>query len=138
MPVTYQIDKIKGAIYTKCAGNVTLPEVVDHFKELVRDPDCPARLDVLLDLSETTSIPEALQLRAVSDQIGIIRERVAFGDCAIVTRSEVLYGMLRIFEIFAGKWFRGIRVCRAREDAQTWLDSRSPIARESSNGAAAH
>jgi len=129
MPVLYRIDKTNAMIRTTCEGNVTFAEVVDHFKILIQDPDCPARLDVLLDLSSTTSIPGPLQLRAVSDQIGLIHQRVAFGACAIVATREVLYGMLRMFEVFAGRWFQGIRVCRTLDEARNWLNSQEKAAR---------
>ena len=135
MPVTYRIDKTSGTIYTKCIGNTTVVEVLEHFHELIRDVECPDRLNVLLDLSETTSIPETQQLRTVSDRIGIIRQRISFGDCVIVAGREVLYGMSRVFEAFAGKWFREIHVCRTTEEAEAWLAARSAAQREQSSGA---
>ena len=128
MSVTYHIDKVKGIIRTRCIGNVTFDEVVDHFRELERDPDCPDRLDALLDLSETTSIPEANQLRAVSYQIGRIRERVKFNACAIVACKEVLFGMMRMFEIFAQEQFRMTCVFREVGEAEAWLTSQQSLA----------
>ena len=131
MPVTYRIDRTKGVIYTRCAGNVTFAEVLDHFGELARDADRPDRLDVLLDLSETDSIPETHQLRAVSDRIGIVRQKVSFGACAIVACREVLFGMARMFETFAGEWFHEFHVCRTLDEAETWLTSRSKLNQQS-------
>src|SRR6266404_78653 len=127
MPVTYRIDGTKGIIYTKCVGSVTFAEVLDHFGVLARDPDCPDRLDVLLDLSETSSIPETHQLRAVSDRIGTIHQRVSFDACAIIASREVLYGMSRMFEAFAEKWFHDIHVCRTLDEAETWLTLQSTL-----------
>src|SRR5262245_1317044 len=69
MPVIYRIDPKQEVIRTKCVGNVTFSEVADHFRALQRDPECPPRLDVLLDLRETTSLPTDLQLKAVSEEI---------------------------------------------------------------------
>jgi hypothetical protein len=54
MPVKYQVDKANRIIRTRCTGPVTIEEVVGHFRVLERDPDCPDRVDVLLDLSEET------------------------------------------------------------------------------------
>ena len=68
MAVTYQIDKAGRIIRTRCIGLVTLEEVIDHFRVLARDPDCPDYLDVLLDLSEQTSVPTKENLRQPSDQ----------------------------------------------------------------------
>ncbi len=129
MPVTYHIDKTRGLIYTDCVGNVTPDEVFEHFRVLERDPECPARLDVLLDLNACTSVPDRHQLRGVSGQIGRIRDKVRFEDCAIVAGSDVLFGMSRMFEVFASAWFREVRVCRARDEAESWLSSRPRFAK---------
>jgi len=80
---------------------------------------------VLLDLSESASVPESRQLQDVSQQIGRIRQTVRFGACAIVAPSDVLFGMSRMFEVLAEKWFRETRVCRARAEGEAWLTSRS-------------
>ena len=123
MPVSYQIDETEGIIRTKCAGNVTLDEVIDHFGLLERDPKCPNHLDVLLDLSETTSLPKTDQLKAVSSEIGRIRKSVRFDACAIVACRDALFGMARMFEVLAEDLFRVTRVLRTLDEAEKWLDS---------------
>ncbi|HVN82535.1 MAG TPA: hypothetical protein VMW38_26350 [Terriglobia bacterium] len=123
MPVTYSIDEAQGVIRTKCAGYVTLEQVVDHFRMLDEDPDCPAHLDVLLDLSETTSLPESNQLKIVSNEIGRIRSKIQFGTCAIVASREALFGMARMFEVFAAERFHAIQVFRILSEAEVWLAS---------------
>jgi hypothetical protein len=57
VPVTYEIDKARGIIRTRCAGFVTMFDVLGHFRELSEDPECPKQLDVVLDLREITSLP---------------------------------------------------------------------------------
>jgi hypothetical protein len=103
---------------------VTLNEVLDHFRALERDSECLNRLNVLLDMSEVTSVPESEQLRDVSDQIGRIREKVQFEYCAIVALTDVLYGMARMFAVFAEEWFGEISVFRALDEAEVWLSLR--------------
>jgi hypothetical protein len=75
MAVTYVIDPNEKLIRTKCVGNVTLPEVIGHFRELERDPNCPQRLDVFLDLSETHSLPLTREIAAVAAEIARIKKR---------------------------------------------------------------
>jgi len=123
MPVTYSIDKAQGIIRTQCAGFVTLEQVVEHFRVLGQDPNCPAHLDVLLDLRATSSLPESVQLKVVSDEISRIRTRIQFGACAIVAARDALFGMARMFEVFAAKSFRATRVFRMYADAEAWLVS---------------
>jgi len=121
--VTYAIDANKGLIHTRCVGQVTVDQVINHFRELERDPVCPNRLDVLLDVHEMTSVPESDQLRAVGREIARIREKVGFGACAIVARGDAIFGMMRVFAVLAEQYFRAIRVFRGDAEAEQWLTS---------------
>lgn len=123
MPVTYEINSTRRLIHTRCAGSVTLEEVLGHFTDLVQDPACPDYLDVLLDLTETTTLPTSHELRAVSSEIARIRPRVQFGRCAIVTSHDAWYGTARMFEVYAVNYFRATDVFRTVNDAVLWLDS---------------
>lgn len=122
MPITYRIDQERGWIFTTCAGDVQLPEVIAHFDALQRDPDCPRRLEVLLDLTKVTSLPDASQLRAVAERVRLV-EDIVFGACAIVANREALFGMARMFEDFARGHFAAIRTFRQRREAEEWLES---------------
>ena len=126
MPVKYQIDKANRIIRTRCTGEVTIEEVVDHFRELERDPDLPDRADVLLDLSQETSVPEKANLQEIANEIRRIRSRVQFVTCAIVACTDALFGMLRMLEVFAEQYFHESRVSRSVDEAEIWLASRHP------------
>jgi hypothetical protein len=128
MTVTYQIDQAKRRIHTRCAGAVTLDEVLQHFADLVGDPDCPARLDVLLDLSETTSLPTSHQLTAVTTEVARVRPRVQFDGCAIIATQDALFGMARMFEVFAESYFVATHVFRTMDEGTRWLEL-EPVAR---------
>ena len=123
MPVTYQLDQESSFIHTRCTGEVTLEEVIRHFQELETDPLLPARLDVLLDLSEMQSLPESDQLRSVAGEIGRLEPKVEWGACAIVASHDALFGMIRVFEVFAEGLFADLRVFRKRAEAELWLAS---------------
>jgi hypothetical protein len=128
MSVTYQIDQAKRRIHTRCLGPVTLDEVVQHFADLMRDPDCPARLDVLLDLSEMTSLPTSSKLTAVTTEVARVRPRVEFDGCAIIATRDALFGMARMFEVFAENYFGATRVFRTMDEGISWLEL-EPLAR---------
>ncbi len=121
--ITYAIDPNKGLIHTRCVGQVTVDLVLNHFRELERDPVCPNRLDVLLDVHEMTSVPESDELRTVGREIARIRQRVGFGACAIVARGDAVFGMMRVFAVLAEQYFRAICVFRAGTEAEQWLTS---------------
>jgi hypothetical protein len=121
VPVTYEIDKARGLIRTMCTGYVTFFEVAEHFQELERDPDCPKQLDVLLDLREITSLPSSEQLRAVSEQIGRLRDRVRFGAAAFVVGTDALFGTAMVLEVYAARGFRTTKIFRDAAEAESWL-----------------
>jgi hypothetical protein len=122
MPIRYEIDRPRGRVTTTCFGVVTLPDVMAHFDSLQRDPNRPDRLDVLLDLLEITTPPDAFQIRAVAERVGLV-EGLVFGACAIVADREAMFGMARMFEVLARGHFATIRTFRNRRDAEEWLDT---------------
>jgi hypothetical protein len=126
MPVRYEIDTVQRIIRTKCSGAVTLEDVIDHFRVLEKDPDCPQHLDVLLDLTEQTLVPASENLRDVAREISRIRGKVQFGTCAIVACTDALFGMLRMFEVFTEPYFLRTRVFRTAREAEAWLASQNP------------
>lgn len=128
MPITYRIDADKRTIRTKAVGYVTLQEVIDHFRALEQDPECPERADVLLDLSEVESLPETRQLSTVIDELKRIRGKLRFDACAILASRDALFGMMRMFEALAEEFFRVTRTFRIATEAEAWLTSKQSLA----------
>jgi hypothetical protein len=122
MPITYEIDSTRNLIRTTCFGQVRLPDVIAHFDALQRDPSRPDRLDVLLDLREMAAPPEAPQLQAVADRVGLM-EGLVFGACAIVANKESMFGMMRMFEVLARPYFAALKTFRDVASAEEWLES---------------
>ena len=121
MSVIYQIDAYQRVIRTKCSGQVILQEVIDHFRQLAQDSSLPDRLDVLLDLSEVTSLPESRQLSAVGQEVRRISSLVRFGACAIVVNRDALFGMMHVFEVTTQEYFNETCIFRSVDDAEAWL-----------------
>ncbi len=121
MPVVYRIDGTQKIIYTSCTGEVKMNEIVDHFRELVHDPACPERLNVLLDLTAAKNFPTTDQLERISDEIGKSRARVQFDACAIVAPTDLMFGLMRMFEVFTEGKFIKTRTFRDVSKAQRWL-----------------
>ena len=132
MPITFSIDMRASLIRTIGVGDVTPAEVDDHFTELAKVWPRGAKLDVLLDLSGCTSLPEILQLRAVVSRIQMFGGRKRFGVCAIVATRELLYGLLRVFELLASHRFVAVRVFRNGSAAMVWLRERSSAIKQAS------
>jgi hypothetical protein len=123
VPVTYKIDAARKLIRTTCGRPLTFAEVIDHFRMLKADPACVGHLDVLLDVSDADALPVSSQLGPVSAELEAVRAKVEFGVCAIVATRDAMFGMMRMFEVAAGPYFRAIHVFRGVVEAQAWLAS---------------
>jgi hypothetical protein len=121
MPVEYEIDRSRKLIKTRCTGNLTLEEVLGHFRALAHDPNCPEELDVFLDLTGWTSKATGQELHEVTDEMGRLSGRVRFGACAVVVSSDVIFGVARMFVSYAGSHFRDAQVFRSAATAEEWL-----------------
>jgi hypothetical protein len=117
------MDAAKHLIHTRCIGDVNPGEIADHFQELARDLNRPDWLNVLLDLTEETSLPETQDLREVSYQLGELLRNVRFGACAIIAPDDALFGMMRMFEVFTRDYFAVTRVFRQLSEAEKWLNA---------------
>jgi hypothetical protein len=121
VPITYSIDRPAGVIRTRCRDPVTLPEVLGHFEELTADPECPPRLDVLLDFRGMTSVPTSEQLQAAGERMREIRSRIAFGACAIVVDNDAVHATAMIFQVAAARNLRASRIFHDLYEAERWL-----------------
>jgi hypothetical protein len=104
--------------------------VIHHFRTLKDDPACSGRLDVLLDVSDADSLPAATQLGAVATELAVVRAKVQFGSCAVVATRDAMFGMMRMFEVLAARYFEAIHVFRSSAEAEAWL-----LARREAGGA---
>jgi hypothetical protein len=120
VPIRYDLDASAGRIETACIGEVSVDDVLAHFAELA-DLALPEPLDVLLDLTPMTSLPETPQIRLVADALGSLAGRVRFGACAVVAKENALFGMSRMFGVYAEQAFDRVSVFRDRDEAERWL-----------------
>lgn len=123
MPVTYRIDAAEKIIRTNCSRPLTFQEVIGHFQTLRQDPACRGTLDVVLDVSGADALPDSSQLGGVKAELGAVREQVQFRICSVVAGRDAMFGMMRMFEVFAGQYFQAIRVFRESAEAEEWLAS---------------
>jgi SpoIIAA-like len=130
MSVRFSIDPRASLIHTIGSGNVTLAEIDAHFSQLSQVWPARRKLDVLLDLSECTALPEIQQLRAVVSRIQMFGGRKRFGVCAIVARKKLLYGLMRVFELLANQRFVAVRVFRNQPSAMAWLRETSSAVKQ--------
>jgi hypothetical protein len=122
MPITYsiKIDTFRALIVTRCLGHVTLAEVKAHFQELAIVWPPVEQLDVLLDLTEQTSLPSIQDLEEVAAEIDAQIGRRRFGRFAVVTKAD-LRGSMQMFEVLVRRLFDEVEIFQMPLEALDWL-----------------
>ena len=120
MPIEYRIDYDWNLVRTRCSGEVTLQQVLDHFDRLEQDPDRPPRLHVLLELTGLVTAPRSDELQAVARRINRLAD-LRFGLCAILVDRDLIFGIARIFVAFAEGRFEAVQVFKSAVAAEAWL-----------------
>jgi hypothetical protein len=123
MPIHHEIDRERCLIRTTCTGAVSLDEVSQHFRALEGERDLPGPLDVLLDLSALTSVPDASQIQLIAAEIGRLLGKLRWGICAIVATRDLVFGVSRVLEVRAEESFAASQVFREPAAADAWLVS---------------
>jgi hypothetical protein len=124
LPITYEIDRARKLIRTRCFGATSIAEVLEHFEELRAEPELPARVNVLLDLSSLVTAPERDQLRAiVAEMKDLGSGALSWGVLAIVAKTDLLFGMSRILGVFVEDSFSNTGVFRQLAEAERWIDA---------------
>jgi len=125
MPIHHEIDRERSLIRTTCTGAVGLDQVLQHFRALETERNLPHPLDVLLDLSAISSVPDADQIQRIAAEIRQLLGKVHWGICAIIATRDLVFGVSRILEIRAEESFAATRVFRESAAAEAWLASES-------------
>jgi hypothetical protein len=123
MPVSYAIDAELRCVHTRCAGAVSPEDIAAHLDVLQKDPAAPRPLNVLLDLTELTSLPQAGQILVVAAEVRRAETNILWGVCAIVAPRDEAFGAARMFERLTARSFERTRSFRDVASARAWLAS---------------
>jgi len=126
MTIHYRIDASSNRITTRVFGEVTIDEALQHFDEISADPRFEPDLDVLLDLTDCKTLPEADGIRTAAARVTAGRSILRFGRLAIVVASEVLFGSFRMFHTLSESAFSEAQIFRDRDEALQWLGESAP------------
>lgn len=123
MPIHYRYDDAARRLLTRCEGQLTLPEVIAHFRELSGSTRLHPGSDVLLDLTFQTNVPPPEPLASAASVLEEVSELIPLGRCAIVAPNDVANEIGRRFQAVTWPLFTGIRLFRTNADAIAWLDA---------------
>jgi len=118
MPVRFEIDAEQRRIYTTWEGAVTLKENQDFIRALSEHPDFDPTFDQLSDArAVTAAVP--------SDRLADLARSQVFAAGsrrAILVESDLVFGVSRMYQAYAGQGGPEVRVFRDPDEANVWLD----------------
>ena len=119
MPVDYTIDKSLKMVFSKAYGIMIDEDVYAHQERLRDDPDFDPGFSQLADCTKVTKADDLS-----SDAMYELARRNPFGEGskrAFVAPKNLLFGLIRMFQILTEDYPDEILVCRDLTEAHTYL-----------------
>jgi len=121
MPITYVIDRYQQRMITHATGLVTFHDVNHHLDREQRDRGLD--LAELVDARGATTDLMSDQVRRLVQRLAQLIRATPLGPTAIVADEDTLFGMARMFSIFAEHDGISVEVFRDIDSARRWLES---------------
>jgi hypothetical protein len=83
----------------------------------------PQPLDVRLDFTELTALPNLDQLEIAADSTASLTPTLKWGVMAMVVSDSFAYDTSRIYEALISHYFQAVRIFRDGADADAWLET---------------
>jgi hypothetical protein len=119
LPITYRFED--GILRTTIEGPTGFDDVKSYLDTLLVDRDFTPGMPGLIDCRKVKSLFSIRDLRRTAADT---RERPALrvpGRAAVLASSNLIYGLLRMYEVFSEGQATRIRVFRQPEEALAWL-----------------
>jgi hypothetical protein len=121
VPIHYELLPERRLVSVTYSGKVTSSDISDHFEKLARDdrigPDWRCLVDATVVESAEFSF---VSIRQLIREIG--SDRLLSWPAAIVTESDLVYGLARIYLALMEVGGERIKVFRDLRAAEAWLD----------------
>ena len=115
------------AVKLTASGTVTYQEVVDLIAHRLVDPTRIPGMPVLVDARGVHGAPSAAELRLIAAEMKPLID-TGMGPIGILTDSTFVYGIVRMFSVFAQAMSADVSALRCQEDVELWLVSRRQAA----------
>jgi len=118
VPATYRIDRERRIILSTASGVLTDHDIREHQQQLRSDPDFDASFDQLWDHRDVTDFQITT---ATLRDLATARSFKPGSRRAVVTPSDLGFGLARMFQTLHEEAPEDLRVFRTIEEARSWL-----------------
>lgn len=120
MPITYRFEG--RYIYTTIAGETGYADVKAYLDTVVKDPLFRPGMPSIVDCRGVKSLFSISDLRKTAADTRSHPEMSVPGRVAVIASSNLVYGLLRMYEVFSEGQPVRIRVFRQPEEATAWVN----------------
>jgi hypothetical protein len=119
MPVTVRFEE--PSTFVLCgSGKITLAEYQRAIAEIMVDPRPMSHL--LIDGREALSVPPTAEVKEGAAMLPRLLSKGLAGT-AVVANRPAIYGVARMFAVFASLFNVKVRAFREMDEAQAWLET---------------
>ena len=119
MAITYHFEG--DYLFTTIEGDTSYEAVKTYLDNLMADPAFRPGMPGLIDCRRVKSLFSILDLRRTAADTKSRPEMQVPGRAAVLASSNLIYGLLRMYEVFNEGNPAEIRVFRKPEEAMAWL-----------------
>ncbi|HYC49474.1 MAG TPA: STAS/SEC14 domain-containing protein [Gemmatimonadaceae bacterium] len=109
-------------VQVTAGGSVTFAEIAVLLDDLLDDPRITEGTGILCDARGVREVPTTAELRIVARDLAPLRER-GVRHIAVCADSTFVYGVARMFGVFADVIGLQVGAFRDLDDARVWLAS---------------
>ena len=122
MPYTITFDQDNNCLFFEASDTFTGADIINSTLEIVEHPNFTEGLNLLADLRPIKQLDvSAADIRRLIELYRKLHGRLGYGQYALVTNSQVIYGMSRMYQIMAERMPFVVEVFREKEVALRWL-----------------
>ena len=121
MPITHRIDREAGIIFVERSGTIESQDEDEALRRRLSDPDYRPGLGMLVDCTGMDPADSTEVICYLADQTAHMAARLRCGPLAILVKTDVQYGMARMYQLMTDHLHRDTLVFRDREQALAWL-----------------
>ena len=104
-------------------GDYAAQDLKDLLAAALADPRTRPGISTLMDIRRSEAARTTDELISVVDFLGSKRDRAVPLRCAVVTTSDLRFGLSRMVSVYLEKYGVDLRVFRDIESAEFWLRS---------------
>ncbi|MBM4168516.1 MAG: hypothetical protein FJ215_05095 [Ignavibacteria bacterium] len=126
MPIDCWVDAHRKRICAVVRGEFSIDDIVHAIDTAIHDPAFERGFDIFSDHTQVTRNISTQQVKFTSAHLARLSDHLVGSRWAVVTGSELSYGMMRMLSAHLDQASVTLRVFRSSKDAEAWLAKPNP------------